>query len=400
MTTVETSQSDTELSHRLLVLASLMMAVAALLWGAIFAWFGEYAAAAIPWAFAAISFVMLAFCRHEKGYPLLRTSQLLLSLLMPFLLMWELGGFINSSAVVIWSLTSPMGALIFSGRKQAGYWFIAFLLLIGLGALIDLQPYHDNFRLPDNLITLLFVMNLTGVSLVAFILLTYFLGQKDRTLTLLSAERRRSDGLLRNMLPEAIGERLKHKQHPIADRLDNVTILFADISGFTSYAMHRKPETVVSFLDKVFSRFDEMSTARGLEKIKTIGDAYMLCGGLANDATAGAREAAAFALDAMAYVNTLATEEQNGLGLRVGLNTGPVVAGVIGQSKYSYDIWGDAVNVAARLQQAAQTGDILLSDNTAGFLDDHFSLELQGEMELRGHTPVKTYRLLGEITDA
>ena len=143
-----------------------------------------------------------------------------------------------------------------------------------------------------------------------------------------------------------------------------------------------------------------MSTARGLEKIKTIGDAYMLCGGLANDATAGAREAAAFALDAMAYVNTLATEEQNGLGLRVGLNTGPVVAGVIGQSKYSYDIWGDAVNVAARLQQAAQTGDILLSDNTAGFLDDHFSLELQGEMELRGHTPVKTYRLLGEITDA
>ena len=392
----DASMRDTELSHRLLVLCATMMAIPAFFWGAIYAYFGEYRAASIAWSFTVISIFTLILFRKEKGYRLLRESQLFLTLLLPFLVMLELGGFINSSAVVIWSLISPMGALVFASRKTASYWFVAFILLILIGAAFNFGNSPSENGLPPELVTLLFVMNLSGMSIVTFVLLVYFVSQKERTYSLLEKERERSENLIRNMLPEAIGERLKQEQRPIADRLDNVTILFADISGFTSYAMDRPPEEVVSLLDRIFSHFDHITSQRGLEKIKTIGDAYMVCGALNSDAESGAREAAAFALDIMAYMKEQARQSSGPLGLRIGINTGSVVAGVIGHSKYSYDIWGDAVNIAARLEQTTKTGEILISETTAYLLGDSFILEPQGETDLKGHTPVVTYTLLSK----
>ncbi|MFC4271930.1 adenylate/guanylate cyclase domain-containing protein [Sneathiella chungangensis] len=384
---------NTDLSHRLLVLSALMMAIAAVFWGGLYAYFGEFRAAAIPWGYSVISFIFLLLFRHEHGFVLLRTSQLLLSLLLPFLLMWELGGFINSSAVVIWSLTSPMGALVFANRRVATWWFIAFILLVIIGAAISFGDGTIDNRLPPALIVILFVMNLSGVSIVAFVLLVYFVGQKDQTFNLLAIERQRSEDLICNMLPEAIGERLKREKSPIADRLENVTILFADISGFTNYSMNRTPEEIVTLLDQVFSAFDEMASRYGLEKIKTIGDAYMVCGGLQGDPEKSAANAANFACETIAYLTAICATQYHGLNIRVGMNTGSVVAGVIGHTKFSYDIWGDAVNVAARLQQAAKPGQILLSKNTADLLGDDFTLLPQGETELKGHTPVVTYIL-------
>jgi guanylate cyclase len=385
---------DTELSHRLLVLCATMMAIPAFFWGGIYAYFGEYSAAAIAWSFTLISIGTLVLFRKERGYRLLRESQLFLTLMLPFLVMLELGGFINSSAVIVWSLISPMGALVFANRKTAACWFIAFILLILIGAAINFPAPLPENALPPELVIILFVMNLGGVSIVAFVLLIYFVSQKEKTYALLEEERQRSENLIRNMLPEAIGERLKHDQKPIADRLDNVTILFADIANFTRYAMNRPPEEVVSLLDGIFSHFDNIvSQLQSLEKIKTIGDAYMVCGGLNGDAKTGATEAAAFATEIMTYVNDLAAQSSGLLGLRIGVNTGSVVAGIIGHSKYSYDIWGDAVNIAARLQQTARPGDILISEATAQFLKDDFRLESQGETVLKGHTPVVTFTL-------
>lgn len=396
---IDASLGDTELSHRLLVLCATMMAIPAFFWGGIYAYYGEYRAAVIAWTFTIISIATLFLFRKAKGYRLLRESQLFLTLMLPFMVMLELDGFINSSAVIVWSLISPMGALVFASRKTAVYWFVAFIFLILIGAAINFQAPALENGLPPELVTILFVMNLSGVSIVAFILLVYFVTQKEKTYSLLEKERGRSENLIRNMLPEAIGERLKQEQRPIADRLDNVTILFADISGFTIYAMNRPPEEVVSLLDRIFSHFDDITSQHGLEKIKTIGDAYMVCGGLNSDAKAGAEEAAAFALEVMAYVNQLAQASSEPLGLRIGINTGSVVAGVIGHSKYSYDIWGDAVNIAARLQQTAKTGDILISEKTAQLLDNAFTLEPQGETGLKGHTPVVTHTLLSKSID-
>jgi len=390
------ARQQLELQRRLLVSSALMMAIAAIFWGSLYFYFGEIRAAFIPWAYMVISFATLLFCRGSHGFKMLRRSQLFFSLLLPFLLMWELGGFVNSSAVVAWSLISPMGALVFASRRTAAFWFLAFILLVVVGAIIGFPAVRPDNLLPDTVIVILFVMNISGVSIVSFVLLSYFVKQKDSALGLLARERRRSDALIRNMLPAAISERLKSEQRPIADRLENVTILFADIVGFTNYAMHHTPEEIVSLLDCIFSEFDKISGRYGLEKIKTIGDAYMLCGGLEGDARNGAVASGKFARDALAYMNSLRQSENLDIDIRIGFHTGPVVAGVIGQSKYSYDIWGDAVNIAARLQQTAHPNTILLSEETQDLIIDEFNMLPQGETHLKGHTPLNTWVLQTE----
>lgn len=383
------------LQRRLLVLSTLMMTGAAVFWVALYGYFSEFGAAAIPGAYIVLSLGSLMTLKHRHGFALLRASQLTFSLLLPFLLMWQLGGFVNSSAVVVWSITSPIGALMFASRRQATLWFIAFILLIVIGSLIEYPAVSVDNLLPPGVIIALFVMNLSGVSIVAFVMMSYFVKQKNTALELLAVERERSERLIENMLPPAISERLKKEQRPIADQLEDVTIVFADIAGFTEYAMAHNPDEIVQLLDRVFSDFDKLSASQGLEKIKTIGDAYMACSGLEGVAKTHAMAAARFALAAMADFKNIIAEKNLSLDLRIGIHTGTVVAGVIGESKYSYDIWGDAVNISARLQQAAHPGTILLSGSTHDFISDDFETTPQGTTTLKGHTPVDTFVLTG-----
>lgn len=386
------------LQKKLLILSTVMMIVASGFWGAVYFYYGEFPAAAIPWSYGALSVLSLIILRGPRGIAVFRFSQLGLSLLLPFVLMWALGGFVNSSAVILWSLTSPLGALVFSGRRAADFWFLAFCLLVLVSIFINFPAVQHDNNLPDIVIAAFFVLNLTGVSVVAFVLLRYFVGEKDTVLALLDRERDRSETLVRNMLPEAISERLKEEQRPIADQLDGVTILFADIVGFTQFAMTHPPQEVVSLLDRIFSDFDQMADDLGLEKIKTIGDAYMLCGGLDGNRRQGAEGCAEFALAAMDYMTCLMRETGEGLNFRIGLNTGNVVAGVIGTSKFSYDIWGDAVNIAARVQQGAGVGTILVTEPTAEMLPENFNLTPLGQMKLKGRSSVMTYELAWSVS--
>ncbi len=384
------------LQQKLLILSTAMMAAAAIFWGGIYYYYDEKTAALVPWAYVIVSFLSLLILRGSKSIRIFRASQLFMSLFFPFVLMWLLGGFVNSSAVVIWSLICPMGALVFSERKTALALFLVFILLIVGSIVVDFPSIRHSNNLPDWMIAGFFVMNLAGVSIVAFVLLRYFVGEKEKILDLLDRERERSETLVRNMLPESISERLKEEQKPIADSLEGMTILFADIAGFTRFAMDHPPEKVVSLLDRIFSHFDQFSADLGLEKIKTIGDAYMLCGGLDGDKQAGARGCAAFALQVIDYMNKLGKESDDNLDIRIGINTGSVVAGVIGTSKYSYDIWGDSVNVAARLQQIADVGTIFISKQTQQVLDETFKTKPMGDVELKGHSAVQIFQLIGK----
>jgi len=392
---MKSDNEEFELQRRLLILSTLMMTGAAVFWSALYGYFGEIGAAAIPGTYVILSLASLLTLKHRHGFTLLRSSQLACSLLLPFFLMWELGGFVNSSAVVVWSFTSPIGALMFAGRRQAALWFVGFILLIIIGSAIEYPAVAVDNLLPDSVIVALFVMNLSGVSIVAFVMMSYFVKQKNTALDLLALERQRSERLIENMLPAAISERLKNEQRPIADQLDDVTIVFADIVGFTGYAMDHDPDDIVQLLDQLFSDFDRLSSEQGLEKIKTIGDAYMVCSGLEGTADANARGAAHFALAAMADLRKIIAEKQLDLDLRIGIHTGTVVAGVIGERKYSYDIWGDAVNIAARLQQTALPGRILISGATVDLISNHFETDPQGTTTLKGHTPVDTFVLTG-----
>ena len=212
-----------------------------------------------------------------------------------------------------------------------------------------------------------------------------------------AAERARADRLLENILPTAIATQLKTSDSTIAERFDAVTILFADIVGFTTFARSRQPTEVVDLLNALFSRFDDLVAESGLEKIKTLGDGYMVAGGVPTPRPDHAAAVAGLALGMMKATESFAHEFDVDWSIRIGLHSGPVVAGVIGKRKFAYDLWGDTVNVSSRLESTSEPGRIQLADETARLLGDEFSLEPRGKITLKNRGDVRTYFLVDRV---
>ena len=211
--------------------------------------------------------------------------------------------------------------------------------------------------------------------------------------TALDLERARSEGLLLNILPAAIAARLKDSREPIADHSDNVTVLFADIVGFTPLAARKQPAELVALLDRVFTDFDALARQHGLEKIKTIGDAYMAVAGLPEAQPDHALRAARMAVAMVTALRRTAADTGEPLHLRVGLHSGPVVAGVIGRSKFSYDLWGDTVNTASRMEATGVMDRVQCSAATAAAVGHAWALESRGAIEVKGKGTMETFLL-------
>ncbi|KYF67079.1 adenylate/guanylate cyclase domain-containing protein [Sorangium cellulosum] len=208
----------------------------------------------------------------------------------------------------------------------------------------------------------------------------------------------RSDRLLLNILPRSIAEQLKEHERLIAEHFEEVTILFADIASFTPLAARLNPTELVGLLNRMFSSFDQLAEQHGLEKIKTIGDAYMVVGGLPVQRPDHARAIAQMALAMTDTVRRFLADNGEPFRLRIGINTGPVIAGVIGKKKFSYDLWGDAVNVASRMESSGEPGRIQVSEASYALLDRDFVLEERGLVAIKGKGAMKTYWLIGEKT--
>jgi adenylate cyclase len=211
----------------------------------------------------------------------------------------------------------------------------------------------------------------------------------------LARERERSERLLHVVLPRAIAERLKAGPGVIADVHPAVTVLFADMSGFTELTARSAPGDIVALLDEIFGCFDDLAAAHGVEKIKTIGDAWMAGAGLPEPRADHAVVMAALALDLMAGFEALAARRGLATRLRVGIHSGPVVAGVIGRDRYAYDVWGDTVNLASRMESHGEPGRIHLSAETAALLDDSFAVVDRGEITVKGKGTIRTAFLTG-----
>jgi class 3 adenylate cyclase len=209
---------------------------------------------------------------------------------------------------------------------------------------------------------------------------------------MLDEEHERSESLLRNMLPAPIAERLKRQTSAIADGFESVTVLFADIAGFTPMSERMAPADVVKLLNDVFSTFDEMAQRHGLEKIKTIGDAYMVVGGVPTQRSDHAVAVAEMALEMRAALSRFGDGK---LSLRIGIHSGPVVAGIIGTAKYSYDLWGDTVNTASRMESHGAPGEIHVSGAARDALGESFELAERGVVEIKGKGPMRTWWLRG-----
>ena len=271
---------------------------------------------------------------------------------------------------------------------------LAFTLLIVFGTAAALRTLPPHVALAPARLLMLRRGNLAGAVLCTAAVLFFYRRLLDHAELRIAAAQRTSERLLGNILPEPIAMRLKRDEYPIADQFHEITVLFADIVGFTEYAAARPPEHVVEMLNRVFYAFDDMVERRGLEKIKTIGDAYMVAGGVPEARIDHAAAIADLAFEMLSFVSDA------GVGLRIGIHSGRVVAGVIGKHKFSYDIWGDTVNPAARLQTSSEPGRVQISEETARRLGPGWRLEPRGAIELKGLGEVPTYFLLGRIETA
>ncbi len=383
-----TDSEELRLRKKVLVLSTALIACLALVWTVMFAVLGFWLSAAIPFAYQLASILGVYRFARTRRYRLFRSSQLCLRLLLPFVLQWSLGGFRNSSAVCLWAFTSPLGAVLFVGTREAIPWFVAFAALVGVSGAIDPAVATSAPHIPAAIVVTFFVLNVAGVTGTAYVLLQYFVAARER-------EQAKSERLLLNVLPAPVAARLKQHGGIIADAFAEVTVLFADIVGFTPLSERLAADELVAVLDQVFARWDRLAAMHGVEKIKTIGDAYMVASGVPVAREDHAEAIADMALDMGPELARVAAETGLPLQVRIGIATGPVVAGVIGRARFIYDLWGDTVNTASRMESHAVPGTIQLTAQTHDRLHDRYELKPRGRIEVKGKGRMNPYLLVG-----
>jgi adenylate cyclase len=306
-----------------------------------------------------------------------------------------LTAFGTNCGIELWSIPMVAFPPLFVLRSERRLLLKLYLIFAAamLGALLILLMQPPRIAVSPELAALLRGSNLLlDIVFVGSMVLFYYV-RNNQAEAAISRERERSDRLLANILPDAISARLKRDEHPIADQFEEVTVLFADLVGFTPFAARHTPAEVVNLLNTLFYAFDDMVERRGLEKIKTSGDGYMVAGGMP---VARADHAAAItdlAAEMISLVERLRRDGRMGVDMRIGVHSGPVGAGVIGKHKFSYDLWGDTVNTAARLQSTSTPGRVQLSNETARRLGPRHRLEDRGAVELKGLGAMHTYFL-------
>ena len=391
---------DVRLDKAMFTLVAGLLAVMAFAWVGIYLAVGLPKSAAIPFAYQIAVVASLAWFARTKQFHVIRSFQLVLMLVLPFALQWSLGGFFNSSAVAAWAGITPVLAYLFGVRN--GVWLWAFIALLAVSAAMETTLVAHAPHIDAGVRSAMWVLNLAGPSVAAFLALAYFTGERARSRAalaeehrLLEIERDRSEHLLLNILPEPIAQRLRDGHATIAESKHEVTILFADLVGFTPLAETIGASHVVKLLNDVFSAFDDLADAAGLEKIKTVGDAYMVAGGIPNPRPDHLVAVLAMALRMGTEVAAVGDRYGRALQLRIGIDSGPVVAGVIGRRKFSYDLWGDTVNSASRMESHGIPGRIHVTERVALAANNEFEFEDRGSIEVKGKGSMRTYLLVG-----
>jgi adenylate cyclase len=252
---------------------------------------------------------------------------------------------------------------------------------------------------PPDVLTGWRLVNFAGAAIVLATLAAVYRKTLDQAETRVAEQQKMSERLLANTLPAPIAERLKRDEYPIADAHEAVTVMFADGVNFSQFAAENSAGRVVALLNRIVDAFDDMAARHAVEKIKTMGDAYMAAGGL-TPGSGDAAAVAALALEMLDFVHGLGRAEGVPIDLRIGINTGPLVAGVIGKHKFAYDVWGDTVNIAAHLEKSSAAGRIHISEATAQAVGPGWRVEPRGPIALKKTGTISTYFLLGRTVAA
>ncbi len=294
------------------------------------------------------------------------------------------GGIDEAAGNALWAVLVVVGAVAIFADRRAFFWLAVFVVNV-VGASIVADRVDPRYVQPEE--SYLSLFNLVVVTVFIFVVLYYFVRQSARLY-------RQSEGLLRNILPNEIADRLKASDDMIADEFPAASILFADIAGFTPIASQLEPGETVNLLNDVFTAFDQLVAARGLEKIKTIGDAYMVASGVPAAREDHAEAICDLALDIQEHLksNTLGGRQ---IEMRIGIASGPVMAGIIGRQKFSYDLWGDTVNLASRMESTGIPGRIQMPAATRELVGELFVWEERGFVDVKGRGPIDTCFLVG-----
>jgi adenylate cyclase len=385
---------DLRARKALLVLISVLILPVSALWGALYLAFGS-PVGVVPLVYFGVLLGALAVFSRTCDFPwFLRVGQVAI-LLAPTLSMIPLGGFLDAGGVGLWGILAPLGALVFSEVRSAARWYVAYVVVF-LGSGIAGEIIGPIWTpLPVWFTSTMLGLNIAVGGTIVFTLLAVFAGQRRDALAALRQEQAKSENLLLNILPSSIADKLKAQTQPIADHFGSASILFADVADFTPWSERLPPAEVVGYLDRLFSRFDELAERYGLEKIKTIGDCYMVAAGVPTPRPDHAPALALMALDMLEAMRSDEGVAHLGHELRVGINSGPVVAGVIGRKRFLYDLWGDAVNTASRMESHGTPGRIQITRSTYELLADEFECEPRGTIPVKGKGEIEAWYLIG-----
>jgi adenylate cyclase len=397
---------ELRLNKQLLMFATGLISITSMLWMLIYWSIGPQFSTTLPYLFQLLLAGNVLLYIRLHNFDFFRLSQLALFLFAPFVMQWYIGNFITGSGIILWGLFAPFGAILFFGVTESIAWFIAWVFLTALTGVFDYlladAAAPAKLAIPLRISMVFFALNFIAVATIIYVLLRYSIQGKRKIEARLKeaheqllTEQDRSERLLLNILPAPIALRLKNSEETIADGFADASVMFADIVNFTQVASKMSPSEVFRMLNGIFSAFDDMAEKYGLEKIKTIGDAYMVAGGLNTENADYTAAIADLALEMNALLHRDFAVNTSHLEMRMGIGTGPVVAGVVGKKKFIYDLWGDTVNLASRITSEGVPGMVHCDAATHRRLADRFEFKEPQTIHLKGKGNMTVYRLLG-----
>jgi len=380
--TIGADPSDTDemrLRKALLVVLGLLISLLAVGWGLIYIIFGEPLGGAIPLTYTVLSLASVVLFTLTRRYDWFRFAQLGLMLVLPFVLMVVLGGFVLSSVVAAWAFVAPLGALAFASPREALRWFGAFLILVVLTGTLGGAVRTAN-NLPTGLVDAMFILNIAGVSIIVFIALYVFVRERDRAFTVVQR-------LFGQYLSPQIARALisDPRQAQLGGDIRDVTALFADLEGFTPFTESRPPRETVAVLNRYFTAVVPVIFASGGPIIQSAGHAIVAVWHAPVERPRHARTAARAALAMQAAIEGIVREDTTLPRFRVGIATGAALVGNVGSEEFhNYVAHGDAVNLAARLQTGAKAGQVVISGPTYALIRDAAAVQPLGRLTVKG----------------
>lgn len=356
--------------------------------------FGFGLIAFLPFLFIIIVGSAIVVAHYTRNYVILVYAQLSCITWISAFIQWTIGSMDQSGLVIVWSFLGPLGALIFLTRRQAVLWMLMFLFIVVISAVFEpaLLGYKPIVAASHRI--MFYIMNIVTASSVVFASSFWFIKT-------IQDEKKHSDALLLNILPKEVADELKQKGYADSKHFDNVTVMFTDFKNFTQICETLTPTEMVAEIDYCFKTFDNIISNHNIEKIKTIGDSYMCAGGLPVNNMTHAEDIVRAAIEIQQFMQehlqARKGEGKEPFEIRIGIHTGPVVAGIVGVKKFAYDIWGDTVNIASRMESSGEAGKINISGSTYELVKDVFSCIGRGKIQAKNKGEIEMYFVNGKV---